>query len=275
MDNKTSSIPVSSLASLSDAGFVLRAAGERKNLPYSSHRDDYYLFGVMQSGRQSVAVDFREITIERRQALIIAPGQVHGPIDNPSDSGFIIAFSPESIKQSEMQLIEEYSLKTRPIDLNEFDYKDINILYEMLLRRSNRNSEVEYSIASTIKSIILQQISQEESGAPNRYVRLVVNLRKLLKENITREKSPSAYAEMMNISSVYLNEAVNFVTGMSTSNYIISFALLCAKREMIYTDLSTQEIAFRLGYEDYSYFSRLFRRHVGESPREFRSKYRK
>lgn len=275
MDNKTSSIPVSSLAALSDVGYFLRAAGERKNLPCSSHRDDYYLFGVMQSGRQTVAVDFREITIERRQALIIAPGQVHGPIDNPSDSGFIIAFSPESIKQSEMQLIEEYSLKTRPIDLNEFDYKDINILYEMLLRRSDRNYEVEYFIASTIKSIILQQVPQEESGAPNRYVRLVVNLRKLLKENITREKSPSAYAEMMNISSVYLNEAVNFVTGMSTSNYIISFALLCAKREMIYTDLSTQEIAFRLGYEDYSYFSRLFRRHVGESPREFRSKYRK
>ena len=268
-------IPVSSLALLSDGRFMLRAAGERKNQPYSSHRDDYYLFGVMLSGEQTVAVDFREISIRRHQALIIAPGQVHGPIGDPSESGFIVAFSPESIKPSEMQLIETYSLMTRPISLNDADYRDITTLYEMLLHRGGKSTEVEYFIASTIKQIILQQISQEESDAPNRYVRLVIELRKLLRKHIAHEKSPSGYAAMMNISSVYLNEAVNFVTGMSTRNYIISFALLSAKRDLVYTNLSAQEIAFRLGYEDYSYFSRLFRKHVGESPKEFRSKYLK
>ena len=275
MGKKISSIPVSSLASLSAGRYMLRAAGERRNLPYSSHRDDYYLFGVMLSGRQTVAVDFREISIEEQQALIIAPGQVHGAIGNPSDSGFIIVFPPESISESEIQLIEEYSLRTKAISLNDADYKDVTTLYEMLLHRGDKTTEVEYSIASTIKSIILQQISNEENDTPNRYVRLVIELRKLLKTNIAHEKSSSAYADMMNISGVYLNEAVNFVTGMSTTNYIISFALLSAKRDMVYTNLSAQEIAFRLGYEDYSYFSRLFRKHVGVSPREFRSKYLK
>ena len=81
---------------------MLRVAGERKDPPYGSHRDDYYLFGVMLSGEQTIAVDFREISIRRHQALIIAPGQVHGPIGDPSESGFIVAFSPETIKQSEM-----------------------------------------------------------------------------------------------------------------------------------------------------------------------------
>ena len=92
MGKKISSIPESSLASLSAGRYMLRAAGERKNLPYSSHRDNYYLFGVMLSGHQTVTVDFRGISIEEQQALIIAPGQVHGAIGNPSDSGFIIAF---------------------------------------------------------------------------------------------------------------------------------------------------------------------------------------
>ena len=35
----------------------------------------YYLCGIMLTGEQAVAVDFREISIQKHQALIITPGQ--------------------------------------------------------------------------------------------------------------------------------------------------------------------------------------------------------
>ena len=60
---------------------------------------------------------------------------------------------------------------------------------------------------------------------------------------------------------------------MNASSYIASFAMLIAKRELAYTDRTAQEIAYELGYEDYTYFSRQFRKQTGMSPRAFRQKY--
>jgi AraC-like DNA-binding protein len=51
--------------------------------------------------------------------------------------------------------------------------------------------------------------------------------------------------------------------------------MLEAKRRLFYTNESVKEIAFRLGYDDYAYFTRLFTKVCGISPTRFREIYRK
>ncbi len=64
------------------------------------------------------------------------------------------------------------------------------------------------------------------------------------------------------------------MTGKNVSGFIRSQVVLIAKRELIYSDLSPVEISERLGYVDYAYFSRLFRKDAGISPREFRKNHK-
>ena len=45
------------------------------------------------------------------------------------------------------------------------------------------------------------------------------------------------------------------------------------KRELAYSTQSIQEISRQLGFEDYTYFSRLFSKTTGVSPSTFREKY--
>ena len=92
----------------------------------------------------------------------------------------------------------------------------------------------------------------------------------MLTTELKREKSPSAYAGMLNITEGYLNEAVRRVTGMNVSAYIRSQVVTEAKRELMYTSLSAKEIAYSLGYDDYVYFSKLFKKAAGVSPVEYR-----
>jgi AraC family transcriptional activator of pobA len=47
-----------------------------------------------------------------------------------------------------------------------------------------------------------------------------------------------------------------------------------AKRLLIYTDLTSAEVAYSLGFEDPSYFVRFFRRETGAAPIRFRRRER-
>lgn len=62
------------------------------------------------------------------------------------------------------------------------------------------------------------------------------------------------------------------VTGLSPQQYIIRLKLEKAKRLMVDSDLSIQQVAMEAGFNDQLYFSRLFKKNEGMSPMNFRQK---
>ena len=74
---------------------------------------------------------------------------------------------------------------------------------------------------------------------------------------------------MMNISPKHLNRITQTVMQKTASEIITERVILEAKRMLIYLDESLVEIAFRLGYEEYSYFARVFRKNAGITPSQF------
>ena len=117
--------------------------------------------------------------------------------------------------------------------------------------------------------MIIQQCCNIKQGSSRR-IDLVLKFRKLLREYITEERRPAFYAEKLNISPIYLNEIVKEVTGLSSSQYIKNEIILLAKRELFHTSDSIKEIAYRLGFTDNTYFTRLFTETVGVPPNKFR-----
>ena len=60
------------------------------------------------------------------------------------------------------------------------------------------------------------------------------------------------------------------ITGQSSTQYIKNELMLLAKRELFHTSDSVKEIAYRLGFTDNAYFTRLFTETAGISPNKFR-----
>lgn len=271
---KNSEIKSQSIADSPYDGFFLKkpgfpGAGKMQSQP---HRDDYYMFGIITGGKAVIAVDFREITLVAGEALILTPGQVHFSLTASDDcSGWLMALAPEHLSGSELESIERYALSPAPIHLSAATQRQLGALLDILHERLD-NSGVALPLAAAIRSIILTDLPSSGTGGAQRRVEITGQLKKLLDVNLRAEKQPAKYAEMLHISPSYLNEAVKNVTGVNVTALIRSRVILLAKRMLRHTSMTAQEIAYELGYDDYAYFSKLFKKEAGMSPSQFRLK---
>lgn len=67
-----------------------------------------------------------------------------------------------------------------------------------------------------------------------------------------------------------MNRVIKETTGKTTSEVIAERIIKESTQCLLHTTLSISEIAFSLGFEAASYFSRYYRKHTGKSPTEVR-----
>lgn len=88
-------------------------------------------------------------------------------------------------------------------------------------------------------------------------------------ENINRQE----LADMLFVNSDYLSRVFNKEAGIQIPDYIMQIRMEEAKR-LLHTDDSISNIAVRIGMDNYSYFSTVFKKYTGLSPMEYRKVYR-
>ena len=79
-------------------------------------------------------------------------------------------------------------------------------------------------------------------------------------------------ASQLNLSPKYLSDLLKQETGKTALELIHLFVVSEAKNMIISGDKSISEIAYRLGFENPPYFSRMFKKEVGMSPKEFKNR---
>src|SRR5882757_4598377 len=80
------------------------------------------------------------------------------------------------------------------------------------------------------------------------------------------------YASELSVSPSYLTDVVKQVTGYSASYHIQQRTVQEAKRLAIYSDDSMKMVAYALGFDDLSHFSKFFKNVAGMSFSEFKKK---
>lgn len=89
------------------------------------------------------------------------------------------------------------------------------------------------------------------------------------------EPSPvTAMATLSGLSERSFKRRFQKATGMSPIRYVHALRLEEAKQMLETSDDSIEGVAFELGYEDASFFRRLFWREVGLTPAQYRRKFR-
>lgn len=94
-----------------------------------------------------------------------------------------------------------------------------------------------------------------------------------IKIHSTEEITLGDLCSVAYISKQMLIKHFNRYLGMSPMKYIALYKTNCIKPFlMLYPNKSIKEICEEFGFEDQCYFSRLFKKHTGESPTEYRNR---
>ncbi|GAB3023523.1 helix-turn-helix domain-containing protein [Spirosoma pulveris] len=94
----------------------------------------------------------------------------------------------------------------------------------------------------------------------------------LVEVHYRRLHAVSDYADLMNKSPKTLSNLFGLYNQKSPLQVIHERITLEAKRLLLYTDKSTKEIAFELGFDEVPHFSRFFKKQAGLPPSEFKDK---
>ncbi len=102
------------------------------------------------------------------------------------------------------------------------------------------------------------------------YSPIVQKVITLVDFDLTSDLSLSRQAEILNVNASYLSSLFKKETGMTLTDYVAKKRIDNAAFLLMSTNLQIQTVAQHCGIYDVNYFTKLFKKHMGKTPREYR-----
>ena len=94
-------------------------------------------------------------------------------------------------------------------------------------------------------------------------------------ENCCSPLSLNSIAEQFYMNKCYLSRIFKEITGFTVNGYLHARRIQKARSLLIQNSMNISEVAEAAGYENLTYFERVFKKHTGMSPLEYRRQYGK
>ena len=111
----------------------------------------------------------------------------------------------------------------------------------------------------------------EENALP---ARMVEELDNYIMENAGDEISNTEIGAIFGYHPFYVSKVLKERKGLTLRQYIINYRLKAAKRLLELTNKSIADIAEECGFTDASYFAKTFKSYFGETPKDYRSRFK-
>lgn len=241
----------------------------------SAHRHRFYAVYWIHEGRGVHSIDFCDYEIMPDRVFFVRPDQVH------------FMQVRDAARYSAIQFTEEYFQLCAKIDhLNPPTFIDLvddsvrqrlHVLFSLIDNENSGNlSEKKLMLQGEIL-LLMTELSRCCGDDKNvkTLPEILAKYRNLIELEFRQKHQVSEYADELGISPNYLNVLAKKHLGLSALQLINSRILLEIKRQLLENEKTVSEIAFGVGFDELSYFSRFFRRMEGISPVEFRERMNK
>lgn len=234
---------------------------------HKNGRNDFYLMYLCR-GKLKIYHGEKECILKSGQVIIFPP---HTPVlyKNISDDRIVYRWIHFTGNKAENLIKNAHLPLGMPIDVS-VDEKIISEFQSLFNEYIDRDFLFETtSVAKFINIISL--FGKAAAGLnTDRTSASLKNALKYIDENYTKEIDIKELAKQEHISYTYFRTIFKKKTGTSPNQYIITIRLRNASLLLKQTELSIKEISESVGFADQMYFSRIFKKRFGMTPKEFR-----
>lgn len=252
------------------------------------HTHSFYQVIWFKRGKGVHSVDFKTYDVSDNTIFFIAQNQVHYFDDNTGYEGVLLHFNEAFLVQNENKT--DFFLKPdlfdNPCGLPSCRIgKSIETIldeYVSQIERELKNDEPfgkEQLLRNYLRVFLIQvQRLKNKSGKSAEHPLSLQDEKRaqlarfvnLINENHTKGFAIAEYARLLHISPRSLSDLTRQLLNKTPSQMIQERIILEAHRLLLYSSLNINQVAYRLGFEDASYFVKYFRKHTNISPSEFR-----
>lgn len=247
------------------------------------HKHSFYEILWIRKGRSKHFVDNEERDLSRDTIYFMSPGQTHHFEKYEAVTGDSIMFTEEFFilnftnKEAIHQLSFLHNNYNSPNIILDKCAKDtlepvLKLIYDEFARADYSKitlSSLLFVFFNYLQRVYFIQHNNRQSTLNN--MATFDKFKRLLEENFKDQRPLSYYASMLFVTPHHLNEIIKKVAGKTASEMVKDRVLLEAKRMLVQSHFPIGRIADELGFKDFSYFSRQFKKHNQLSPEQYRN----
>lgn len=248
-------------------------------------KSDSYLFLASRKGRLQIDINGNSHTIKEGERLTVLPQNFTDNILVSVDADIVmLRLSVRIVSDLMREHIDKwnrmiYICKAYRMSAVKNLEEQMQFYYRLILSKT-MNPDQKYHkeiIRTIIKAILLEMLSNMETDqcqsaeGENKTQFQFNRFLQILSSEDVKHRPIDFYADRLCISSKYLSVICSKVSGKSARQWIDEYTVEDVRYHLFNTDYSIKEIAYRLGFENLSFFGKYVKRHFGKSPSELRS----
>lgn len=245
------------------------------------HNNQFQIF-IITEGSSVLIHNDQRVSVSAPAFITIPKNTEHGFEHLTDVSGWIISLSDavleHMIKRESKCVIAIETFQLTPVVANEFSEVVFNTMMECVAEYQRQELGKLLMLESLIaKILVLLSRSPSETSLrifkkDNSSVVYFRRFSQLIRESRTYKKPIEQYAAGLNITTGHLNRVCIAIANKHPKEIIAEFFIDQSKLMLSDIEKSINEIGFELGFDDPSYFSRIFKKKTGYTPNEFRKK---
>lgn len=257
-------------------------------LTHNPLRLDAIMFVLCTKGSVKFTCNMQEYEVHAGSLLLLPPRSIiEAHIDvNTQCEGYAMVFDSDYLGKCNfnigkftalmLQIVEQFQITLTETEQQRL-IQSITMLDQTIAEQvdSPFREDLIRSMIETLMYHICElfslRIKPEESKKMSRQESYFRKFMLELNQHYTERQGVTFYAEKLCISPRYLTTIVRRISGLTVTDWMNRYLIMEAKYLLKYSEMSIQEIAFRLSFPDQSFFGKYFKQHMGISPSQYRN----
>lgn len=278
-------IPIFNKDKAEEVGIKVRKLDANFSMDETNHRHTYEELIWVKSGTGAQLIDNQTYPVTPYTLYLISKGQVHNFLEGKNMEAYVIGFDPNFLSTYSPLRFSIISKKLKSFNsiliqdpvIAQIDRLVLQMLEEYNQPKSTigRNETLSWFLMiflTRIERSIHRITPPNELLKPDYKFSIYQELLQLIEVNYKTAHQLSFYTQKLGISARNLTSYTKIYSGKTAKQLIIQRVISEAKRLLIFTSQNLKEVAMNLGFEETSYFIRVFRIHTQTTPQRFRDK---